>query len=66
MQCPAGQISELRQAIEKAESSKMNKNEVKMLNNYAKTIEKNMSATKNSADLMRMQMLAAILKQPAA
>ncbi len=57
----ADKIADIRQAIQKAESNKKTGN----LKGYAKSIEKDATATKNSADASRMRALAEILKRPA-
>jgi hypothetical protein len=57
----ANQVSELRTAIQKAESSKKDGGNLKKL---APSLEKT-ARTKSGADLARLQALAGILKQPA-
>jgi hypothetical protein len=63
---PANQIADLRQAIQKAESSKLNRKEVGKLKGFAPSLEKSAGQAKNGADAARMLGLAEILKQPAA
>jgi hypothetical protein len=58
------QISELRQAINKAESSNMDKKEVKNLKQLSSKLKKNNKMTKNAADSARLNALTEILKQP--
>jgi len=57
---PANKIADVRQAIATAEGTRNNGK----LKGYAKSIEKDASAAKNSADMARMQALADILKKP--
>ncbi len=57
---PSDKITELRQAIQKAESSKKNAKKLKKL---APSLEK-IALTKSGADAMRLQALAVILKKP--
>lgn len=59
------QIVALRDAINKAEGSNMNKKDVKKLKSFASGLEKN-AANANAADSSRMRALAGILKKPAA
>jgi hypothetical protein len=60
---PADQIGSLRQAIESAESSNMNKSSLAKLKTLGMSLEK--SATgKSTADSTRLQALAEILKNP--
>lgn len=58
-------ISALRQAIQNAENSKLNKKDVENLKKLAPSLEKNAGMAKNPADLPRMQALTEILRQPA-
>ncbi|MDQ3088217.1 MAG: hypothetical protein M3Q78_06415 [Acidobacteriota bacterium] len=60
----AKQISNLRDAIQKAESSNLNNKDVKKLKSFASSLEKNAEMTKNSADSLRLRGLAGILKKP--
>ncbi len=59
------QITALRQAIQSAESSKLNKKDEEKLKKLAPSLEKNARSTKSEADSKRLQALAEILKQPA-
>lgn len=61
----SSQISSLRQAIQSAETSKMNKKELEKLKNLAPSVEKSAGMTKNNVDSGRLQALVEILKQPA-
>ncbi|MEO6590498.1 MAG: hypothetical protein ABIP06_14470, partial [Pyrinomonadaceae bacterium] len=61
---PSEKISDLRQAIQSAESSKLNKKDEKNLNNLASSLEKNVATNKNGADSSRLKALAEILKRP--
>jgi hypothetical protein len=63
---PAGEIADLRKAIEKAESSHMNKGKVAKLQKMAPSLEKNAGTAKSPADAARMHGLAEILKNPSA
>jgi hypothetical protein len=56
----SAQIADLRQAIQKAESSK----ELGKLKSLAPSLEKSASSAKNGADATRLQALAEILKRP--
>jgi hypothetical protein len=62
---PADQIASLRQAIQSAESSHLNKKDVAKLKTLATPLEQNAATTKHAADTNRMQALAEILKRPA-
>lgn len=61
----AGEISSLRQAIEKAEASRLNKKDVKELKSLAASLEKNGASAKSEADSARVRGLIEVLKQPA-
>jgi hypothetical protein len=61
----ADRITELRQAIQSAESSHLNKKDVAKLQSLAASVEQGASATTNAADSTRLHALADILKQPA-
>ena len=61
----SGQIADLRQTIQSAESSKLSKKDVEKLKSIAPTLEKSAGSTKNMTDSVRLQALAEILKQPA-
>ena len=60
----ADRIASVRQAIEKAESSNLDKKSLGELKSQAGAIEKMAGAAKSSTDAARMQALADILKQP--
>jgi hypothetical protein len=62
---PANQIADLRKAIQSAESSKMNKNQVKKLQKMAPSLERTAAAA-SPTDAKRLHALAEILKNPAA
>ncbi|HMS39323.1 MAG TPA: hypothetical protein PKE69_03800 [Pyrinomonadaceae bacterium] len=62
----AEQITSLRDAIAKAESSNMNKKDVKKLKGFATSLNKTAGTTTNSVNANRMRMLAGILKKPVA
>jgi hypothetical protein len=61
----ADQITELRTAIQSAESSKMKKKELAKLKSLAPSLEKSAESAKSAADSTRLHGLAEILKQPA-
>jgi hypothetical protein len=63
---PSGQIADLRQAIQKAESSNLNKKDLGKLKSFASSLDKSAGSTKNGADATRLQALAEILKRPSA
>ena len=58
---PADQISELRAAIQKAETSKKDAGKLKK---FSSALEKNARTTGNAADASRLTTLAGILKKP--
>jgi hypothetical protein len=62
---PSGQITALRQAIQRAESSHLNRKEIGKLKSLAPSLEKSAGLTKSAADSARLQALAEILRQPA-
>jgi hypothetical protein len=62
---PTDRIATLRQAIQTAERSRMNKTELAKLQSLAGSLEKSAAMTKNAADSNRLQALAEILKRPA-
>ena len=62
---PAEQIASLRQGIQNAENSKMNKKELGKLRKLASSVEKTAGAAKNAGDTARLQSLAEILRRPA-
>ena len=59
----AAEISNLREAIKKAEGSS---SEMKKLNRFASSVAKNARQAKNAADSARLTALAEILKRPEA
>jgi hypothetical protein len=61
---PANKIAELRQAIQKAEDSKLEQKEAKKLGNLVAALEKNANQAKNTVDRERLKGLADVLKQP--
>jgi hypothetical protein len=62
---PSGQIADLRQAIQRAESSHLNRMELEKLKSLAPSLEKSAGLTKSAADSARLQALAEILRRPA-
>ncbi|HYJ88723.1 MAG TPA: hypothetical protein VEW46_21835 [Pyrinomonadaceae bacterium] len=58
-------ITSLRQAIQNAESSRLNRGAVAKLKGMAASVEKSAGEAKNSADSTRLQALADILRGPA-
>lgn len=63
---PSKQIASLRNAIQSAESSHMNKNKVTKLRKMAPSVEKSAASAKVPADSARIHALAEILKHPSA
>jgi hypothetical protein len=61
---PPQQIADLRKAIQKAESSHMNKGKLAKLNQMAPSLEKSANTAKSPADSARLHALAEILKHP--
>jgi hypothetical protein len=61
---PADRIAALRQAIQSAESSHMNRSELAKLERLAPSLEKSAAVTKSAADSTRLQALAEILRRP--
>jgi hypothetical protein len=62
---PSDQIAALRQAIQSAESSRLNRSDVEKLKSLAPSLEKSAGQSKSAADSARLQALAEILKRPA-
>ena len=62
---PASRIAALRQAIQRAESSHLNRRELGKLKSLAPSLEKSAGLTKSAADSARLQALAEILRRPA-
>ena len=61
---PAGRLASLREAIRKAEGSKLNQKDAGALKGLAQSLEKESNQSKNSTDAMRLKALAEILNQP--
>ncbi len=61
----ADQIASLRQAIQVAERSRLNRSAVAKLKGLAPSVEKSATESKSSADSSRLRGLAEILRQPA-
>jgi hypothetical protein len=62
---PADQIATLRQAIQAAESSNMNKKSLAKLKSLGMSLDKSAATAKSAADVNRLRALAEILKSPA-
>jgi hypothetical protein len=62
---PSERIAALRQAIQRAESSRLNRMEMGKLKSLAPPLEKSAGLTKSAADSARLQALAEILRRPA-
>src|SRR6266568_2719490 len=62
---PSDQITTLRQAIQTAESSKMNKSSLAKLKTLGMSLDKSAATAKSPRDVTRLQALAEILKRPA-
>ena len=62
---PADRITALREAIQRAESSHLNRKERGKLKSLAPSLEKSALQTKSAADSARLRALAEILKRPA-
>jgi hypothetical protein len=62
---PPGRIAELRQAMQSAESSRLNRRELGKLKSLAPSLEKSAGLMKGAADSARLRALAAILRRPA-
>jgi hypothetical protein len=61
---PADRIAALRQAIQAAESSHMNKSSLAKLKTLGMSLDKTAGTTKSATDVTRLQALAEILKRP--
>ena len=61
---PADQIGALRQAIQRAESSKLSRGDVAKLKTLATSVDKSAGEAKSAADATRLQALSDILKHP--
>jgi hypothetical protein len=62
---PADRIAALRQALQGAESSHMNKSSLAKLKTLGMSLDKTAATTQSAADSTRLRALAEILKQPA-
>jgi hypothetical protein len=62
---PSARITALRQAIQKAESSQLDRKELGELKKLAPSLEKSAGTTKGGVDSARLQALAEILRRPA-
>ena len=62
---PADRIAALRQAIQSAESSHLNRRQLAKLKNLAPSLEKSAAKTESAADSTRLQALVEILRRPA-
>jgi hypothetical protein len=62
---PSSGIADLRQAIQRAESSHMNRRKLEELKSLAPSLEKSAGLAKGAADSARLQALAEILRRPA-
>jgi hypothetical protein len=62
---PSARIADLRQAIQRAESSQLNRKELGELKKLAPSLEKSAGTMKSGADSARLQALAEILRRPA-
>ncbi len=62
---PSDQLAALRQAIGKAEGSKMKQEDVKKLKTFVPSLKKSVGSSKNAEDTARLQSLAEIITQPA-
>jgi hypothetical protein len=61
---PSNGAADLRQAIQNAETSQLDRKELEKLKNLVPSLEKSVGLTKNSVDSERLQALAVILRQP--
>ncbi len=62
---PSDQITKLRQAIQSAETSRLNKKSVATLKGLATSVEQSAGSAKSEADATRMHGLADVLSHPA-
>jgi hypothetical protein len=62
---PTDRIAALRQAIQSAESSHMERSELAKLKSLAPSLEKSAAMSKSAADSTRLQALSEILRRPA-
>jgi hypothetical protein len=63
---PADRVADLQKAMQSAESSHMNKNNLAKLKGMADSLEQTAATAKNPGDAARLHALAEILKHPAA
>ncbi|HEY9284552.1 MAG TPA: hypothetical protein VIP46_13935 [Pyrinomonadaceae bacterium] len=61
---PADRVAAVRQAIQRAESSQLNRRELGKLKSLAPSLEKTAGLTKSAADSARLRALAEILRRP--
>jgi hypothetical protein len=61
---PADQIAAVRQAIQNAESSHLNRSELAKLQSFAPALKKSAATAKTAADAKRLHSLADILQRP--
>jgi hypothetical protein len=62
---PADQIAAVRNAIQSAESSNLNRRELAKLQSFARSLKDSARTTKSAVDSKRLQSLAEILQRPA-
>jgi hypothetical protein len=62
---PADQIAAVRNAIQSAESSNLNRRELAKLQSFARSLKESARTTKSAIDSKRLQALAEILQRPA-
>jgi hypothetical protein len=62
---PADQITAVRNAIQSAESSHLNRRELAKLQSFARSLKESARMTKSEVDSKRLQSLAEILQRPA-
>lgn len=62
---PADRIANLRQAIQRAESSHLKRSDLAKLKSLAQSLEKSAAMTRSAADSTRLQALSEILRRPA-
>lgn len=62
---PADQIAAVRNAIQSAESSHLNRRELAKLQTFARSLKESARTTKSAVDSKRLQSLADILQRPA-
>jgi hypothetical protein len=61
---PADQIAAVRKAIQRAESSHLNRGELAKLQSFARSLKESAGMTKSAVDAKRLQALAEILQRP--